>query len=75
MSLIVSTGKTSNVSAGQIAIGDIVQNGGTLNVLSGGTISNTQDSGTLNVSLGGLASGTVVIDGAEQDVHDTGDGC
>ena len=37
----VSNGQTYNVSSGQTDTGDTVDLGGTLNVLSGGTISNT----------------------------------
>jgi autotransporter passenger strand-loop-strand repeat protein len=40
-----------------------VDNGGMLNVLSGGTISHTLDYGKVNISSGGTAIGTVVYGG------------
>jgi autotransporter passenger strand-loop-strand repeat protein len=63
MSVTVTSGATYNVSSGQTDTGDTVDNGGTLNVLSGGTISNTYDYGFVNVSSGGTAIGTVVYVG------------
>jgi autotransporter passenger strand-loop-strand repeat protein len=71
--VIVSAGQIYNVSAGQTDIGDIVENGGTLNLLSGGVISNTQDSGTVKVSSGGTATGTVV-NGVDLNVYGTATG-
>jgi autotransporter passenger strand-loop-strand repeat protein len=49
----VLPGHTLNVGAGQTSSGVIVDAGGTLNVLSGGTVSSTIDSGLVNVSSGG----------------------
>jgi autotransporter passenger strand-loop-strand repeat protein len=43
VSVFVSSGQTYNVSSGQTDIDDTVDPGGTLNVLSGGRISNTLD--------------------------------
>ena len=61
MSVTVTAGQTYNVSSGQTDTGDTVDFGGTLNVLSGGTMSNTYDGGgPLNVSSGGTAVGTVI---------------
>jgi hypothetical protein len=60
MGITISSGQTSAVSAGQIQSGDIVLVSGTLNVLSGGTISSTQDMGTVNISAGGAGFGTVL---------------
>jgi len=53
MSVTVSSGQTYSVSSGQTDIGDIVLAGGTLDVLSGGVISNTIDSGTTVVGSHG----------------------
>jgi len=60
MNVTVSSGQTYPVSSGQTDTGDIVLFGGTLDVLSGGTIIDTVDSGTVNVSAGGSASGTTI---------------
>ena len=59
----VLPGQTLNVGAGQTSSGVIVDSGGTLNVLSGGTIISTIDSGLVNVSSGGKAVGTTVASG------------
>ena len=59
----VLPGQTLNVGAGQTSSGVIVNSGGTLNVLSGGTIISTIDSGLVNVSSGGKAVGTTVASG------------
>ena len=59
----VLPGHTLNVGAGQTSSGVIVDAGGTLNVLSGGTVSSTIDSGLVNVSSGGQAVGTKVASG------------
>ena len=67
----VTAGQTYNVSSGQTDIGDIVENGGTLNVFSGGAISGTQDSGTVNVSLGGTATDTVILNAVLLNVYGT----
>src|SRR5262249_48099279 len=61
-SVTVSSGQTHIVSSGQTESGDIVLAGGTLDVLSGGTISSTVDSGTINVY--GIASATTLSGGA-----------
>jgi probable HAF family extracellular repeat protein/autotransporter passenger strand-loop-strand repeat protein len=60
-SVTVSSGETHIVSSGQTESGDIVLAGGTLDVLSGGTISSTVDSGTINVY--GIASNTTLSGG------------
>ena len=63
MSTTVLPGHTLNVSAGQTSSGVIVDSGGTLNVLSGGTVISTIDSGFVNVSSGGKAVDTKVASG------------
>ena len=63
MSTTVLPGHTLNVSAGQTSSGVIVDSGGTLNVLSGGTVISTIDSGSVNVSSGGKAVDTTVASG------------
>ena len=63
----VNAGQTLDVSAEQNSNGVIVLGGGTLNVISGGTISDTVDSGGIdNVSSGGTAVGTTLGSGGEQ---------
>jgi autotransporter passenger strand-loop-strand repeat protein len=64
-SVTVSNGEIYPVSSGQTDTGDIVFSGGTLDVLSGGTISNTVDGGTVNVSSGGASSTTILGGGFE----------
>ena len=56
----VINGQTYNVSSGQTDIGDTVNPGGLLNVLSGGTISNTLDNQYVFIFSGGTGIGTVV---------------
>jgi autotransporter passenger strand-loop-strand repeat protein len=68
----VISGQTYNVSSGQTDTGDTVEYGGTLNVLSGGTISKTTDKGTVYVSSGGTEIGTVVNGYAQEYVLDGG---
>jgi autotransporter passenger strand-loop-strand repeat protein len=63
----VSSGQVYIVSAGQVDSGDTVDNGGELDVLSGGTITNTE-AGYIQI-FGGAASNTIVNSGAEQDVY------
>jgi autotransporter passenger strand-loop-strand repeat protein len=70
VSVFVSNGQTYNVSSGQTDIDDTVDPGGTLNVLSGGRISNTLDNGYVFVSSGGTAIGTVA--NSNQDVDSGG---
>jgi autotransporter passenger strand-loop-strand repeat protein len=65
----VMSGQTLTVSSGQTSNGLIVLGGGMLDVVSGGTISNTIDSGGVdNVSSGGLATGTTVSSSGGQIV-------
>ena len=71
MSVTVTAGQTYNVSSGQTDTGDTVDFGGTLNVLSGGTISNTQDGGTVNVSSGGTTTDTVILNSVLLNVYGT----
>ena len=58
MSGTVSAGQVYNVSSGQVDSGDLVDFGGELDVLSGGTISNTVNHGTTNVFSGGKSINT-----------------
>jgi autotransporter passenger strand-loop-strand repeat protein len=74
MGVTVTAGQTYNVSSGQTDSGDIVDNGCTLNVLSGGAISATQDSGTLYVSAGGTATDTVVLNSVLLNVYGSATG-
>lgn len=63
MSKTVLPGQTFTVGAGQTSSGIIVDSGGTLNVVSGGTVISTIDRGLVNVSSGGKAVGTMVASG------------
>ena len=64
--ITVSNGFFHSVTPGQPEIGDIVMSGGTLDVLSGATVSNTTDSGLVIVSAGGSAFGTMIGSGGFQ---------
>jgi autotransporter passenger strand-loop-strand repeat protein len=66
---IVSNGSDLQVSGGQFSAGIIVLSGGTLEVLSGGSVSGTDDSGLVVVSSGGFANATVISSGGKQDVY------
>src|SRR4051812_11729761 len=68
MSVTLSTGQTYKVSSGQTDTGDIVLGGGTLNVLSGGTISNTTNSGGIFVSAGGTSISASINNNGTQRV-------
>lgn len=69
----ISNGQTSAVSSGQIDTGWIVLAGGTLNVLTGGVISNTAISGGIdNISAGGAATSTTIFGGGEEFVFSGG---
>jgi autotransporter passenger strand-loop-strand repeat protein len=59
----VSSGQTYNVSSGQTDTGDIVVPGGTLDVLSGGTIINTANNGGTD-NVYGSATDTVLMTAA-----------
>jgi autotransporter passenger strand-loop-strand repeat protein len=63
----ISSGQTHTVSSGQTDTGDIVLGGGTLDVLSGGTISNTVDSGGAD-NVAGSAVDTTVSSGGYETV-------
>jgi hypothetical protein len=71
MNVDVSAGQTYNASSGQIDNGDMVEFGGTLNVLSGGSIFSTEDKGLVFVSSGGTGAGTVVGNGGQKYVFGT----
>jgi autotransporter passenger strand-loop-strand repeat protein len=63
----VGFGQTSAVGAGQSVSGWIVENGGILNVMSGGVASGTTVSdGELNVSSGGKTVGTTLSGGIDE---------
>lgn len=65
--ITVSSGQTYFVSSGQMDTGDVVLSGGTLEVLSGGVISNTIDSGHVLIDAGGIAFGTNVGSGGVEN--------
>ena len=76
----VSSGQTYTVPAGQTDNGDIVLSGGILDVLAGGTISNTVVNGGTNSNttasggienVYGIAIGTTVNAGADEYVYGT----
>jgi hypothetical protein len=58
----VANGQTLSVTSGQTSTGVIVDFGGLLKVLFGGTISSTIDSGSVDVSSGGKAVATTVAE-------------
>jgi len=58
----VVNGQTLSVTSGQTSTGVIVDFGGLLKVLFGGTISSTIDSGSVDVSSGGKAVATTVAE-------------
>src|SRR6266480_7489593 len=64
MSVTVSSGQTYHVTGGQTDTGDIVLFGGTLDVLSGGTSSNTVNSGGSDF-IYGSGVGTTIKGGGE----------
>ena len=72
MGVTVISGQIYNVSSGLTDNNDIINFGGVLNVLSGGTISSTQDSGVVTISSGGTASGTIVSAGGMEIVSACG---
>src|SRR5262249_11127226 len=66
----VTSGQVVTVTSGQFANGDLVEGGGTIQVLSSGTATSNTLSGTSNGSAaelevfsGGLASGTIISSG------------
>ena len=74
----VSSGQTYTVPAGQTDTGDVVLDGGILDVLAGGTISNTIVNGGTNINTApssgidnvfGKAIDTTVIAGAAEYVY------
>lgn len=74
MSETVSSGNSPyNVSSGQTDTGDLVVNGGSMVVLSGGVADTTSvgSSGSLTIDLGGLAIGTMVAGGGHAVVDGT----
>src|SRR5580700_7842712 len=68
----VSSGQTSAVSSGSPSGGWIVLSGGTLDVVSGGTISGAIDSGDITISSAGTAVGDVVLSGGQEVVGVSG---
>ena len=68
----VTSGEILNVSGGKTSIGIIVLSGGTLNVLSGGTISDTASVGGQDIIYsGGSAFATIVTDNGSETVSGT----
>lgn len=63
LGVIVSDGQTSAVTSDQVYSGTLVENGGVLNLSSGGIASSTVDSGFINVSSGGTAIAMAVSSG------------
>jgi hypothetical protein len=70
----VSNGKTLDVTFGQTSSGILVDGGGILNVLQGGTIVNTVDepggvdNGFGTIAFPGKAIGTIVSFGARETI-------
>jgi hypothetical protein len=71
MSVTVSNGQTSAVTAGQTDSGDTVEPGGQLNVLSGGAISGTFDYGAVNIAASGTATDNFVLNSVLLNVYGT----
>ena len=65
MTQIVGSGQTLRISSGQTSQGVPVQNGGTLDILSGGTAVSGGVIGEDDVSTGGIASAMFVEGGSE----------
>src|ERR1700722_20308724 len=60
MGIVVASGTSAYVSASPVETGNTVDDDGTLYVLQGGVISNTNDFGTVIVSSGGSDFGDTV---------------
>ena len=64
----VTSGQNISVGSGRTDNGDTVDSGGTLHILSGGVVENTDDQGIVLVSAGGTAIFTFQENGSLQEV-------
>jgi len=67
--MTVTSGQTLDIGFNQIDSGDVVDAGGTLNVLFGGTALNTDVFGIEDIFSGGTAINTFVLSGGIETVN------
>jgi autotransporter passenger strand-loop-strand repeat protein len=66
--ITVTAGQNVSVGSGRTDNGDTVDSGGTLHILSGGVVENTDDQGIVFVSAGGTAIFSFLENGSLQEV-------